>query len=474
MGKSIPNGAFADLPHRYGEGMKTGFIAALLIGFSAGMAWGHASEQGFVLLLPTDFYINAGVASVALTIVLIAVLPARTADLIFASRPLLPRFPGGLRHGASLLASVALAYAVWRGFTGPRDPLANPMPLMIWTVWWIGLVSLQGLIGNHWRYTNPWTGVAALLSNITGTRAPFRYPRALGHWPALALFIAFAAFLLADPAPADPARLAAFAGLYWYVAFLGLVSFGPAWLVRAEAFTVMMRAYGQMGLFGPRGRRVGVGLWGWQTVRRNAPPVALATFALVLLGTGSFDGLNETFFWLSALGINPLEFPGRSAVILQTLTGLIAVNAALIAAFAACLWLGERIAGSGRSLRQAYCLFAPSILPIALAYHVAHYLTSFMVDGQYVLKVFNDAAGLGQFYVTTGFFNTPGTVKAIWLSQAGAVVLGHVVAILLAHALAMRDQHSTRRAVLGQAPLAAFMVAYTFFGLWLLASPRGL
>ena len=30
-----------------------------------------------------------------------------------------------------------------------------------------------------------------------------------------------------------------------------------------------------------------------------------------------------------------------------------------------------------------------------------------------------------------------------------------------------------RRAVLGQAPLAAFMVAYTFFGLWLLASPRG-
>ncbi|MEO0891506.1 MAG: hypothetical protein AAFY35_02840 [Pseudomonadota bacterium] len=461
--------------------VRKGLLAACLMILCAGMAWGHAAEQGFVLLLPTDIYISAGVASVALTILLIALLPARTAELIFAARPVLPRYPALLRHGISLLATIVLAFAVWRGFTGPRDPLSNPMPLMIWTFFWIGLVSLQGLVGNHWRYSNPWTGIAALLARITATRAPFRYPRSFGTWPAVILFLAFAAFLLADPAPSDPARLAAFAGLYWYVAFLGLVLFGPAWLVRAEAFTVMMRAYGRMGLFGPRGRRMGLGLWGWQALRGRMPPLSLAVFILVLLGTGSFDGLNETFFWLDLLGINPLEFPGRSAVIGQTLVGLILTNAALIAVFAACLWVGERIAGSGRTLNHAFCLFAPSILPIALAYHIAHYLTSFMVDGQYLLKMLNDPMGrgadmlgFGEFYVTTGFFNTPGTVKAIWLTQAGAVVVGHVVAILLAHALAMRDQMSTRRAVLGQAPLAAFMVAYTFFGLWLLASPRGL
>ncbi|MEL6648710.1 MAG: hypothetical protein AAFQ05_13655 [Pseudomonadota bacterium] len=461
--------------------VRKGLLAACLMILCAGMAWSHAAEQGFVLLLPTDIYISAGVASVALTIVLIALLPARLAELIFASKAVLPRFPATVQHGASLLATALLAFAVWRGFTGPRDPLSNPLPLMIWTFWWVGLVSLQGLIGNHWRYSNPWTGIAATLARATGTGAPFRYPRALGHWPAVVIFLGFAAFLLADPAPADPARLAAFAGLYWYVAFLGLVLFGPAWMVRAEPFTVMMRAYGRMGLLGAQGARVGVGLWGWQSLRGAVPHVSLAVFILILLGTGSFDGLNETFFWLDLLGINPLEFPGRSAVIGQNLLGLLATNAALIAAFAACLWLGETIAGSGRSLRHAFCLFAPSILPIAIAYHVAHYLTSFMVDGQYFLKVLNDpmgrgaeVLGFGDFYVTTGFFNTPATVKAIWLTQAGAVVVGHVVAILMAHALAMRDQNNTRRAVLGQAPLAAFMVAYTFFGLWLLASPRGL
>ncbi|MEO0751793.1 MAG: hypothetical protein AAFY25_08315 [Pseudomonadota bacterium] len=461
--------------------MRAGLIAAVVVMFGAGVALAHAAEQGFVLLLPTDIYITAGVASVALTIVLIALLPAPMAKRIFASLPVLPRGPALLRHGLSLLATGLLAFAVWRGFTGPRDPLSNPLPLMIWTVWWVGLVTAQGLIGNHWRYSNPWTGLAFALHRITGTRAPLRYPRWLGHWPAVVSFIGFAAFLLADPAPADPARLAAFAGLYWYAAFFGLILFGPAWMVRAEAFTVMMRAYGRMGLFGPRGRRIGFGLWGWQGARGRLQPLSLSVFVLILLGTGSFDGLNETFFWLDLLGINPLEFPGRSAVIWQNLTGLIAANAALIAAFAACLWLGEKLAGSGRSLRDAFCLYAPSILPIAIAYHVAHYLTSFLVDGQYVALMLNDpmargadVLGLGEYYVTTGFFNTPGTVKAIWLTQAGAVVVGHVVAILLAHALAMRDQSSTRRAILGQAPLAAFMVAYTFFGLWLLASPRGL
>jgi mannose/fructose/N-acetylgalactosamine-specific phosphotransferase system component IIC len=64
-------------------------------------------------------------------------------------------------------------------------------------------------------------------------------------------------------------------------------------------------------------------------------------------------------------------------------------------------------------------------------------------------------------------------VRLIWMTQAGVVVAGHVIALLLAHAIAIRAGQSTRRAALAQAPLALFMVAYTVFGLWLLATPRG-
>ncbi len=441
----------------------------------------HAAEQGFVLLLPTDVYIAAGVATVALTVLVLAMLPAQAGETIFRTRSLRLMPSVRLRHLTSLVSTAILGFLIWRGFTGPGDPLSNPMPLFVWTVWWVGLVSLQGLFGNHWRWTNPWTGAAKLMAFATGLRAPFRYPRWFGSWPGVFVFMGFAGFLLTDPAPADPARLAAFVGFYWYTAFLGLALFGPAWLLRAEALTMLMRAYGKMGIFGRARGRLAMGLWGWQALRQAPPGLGLAVLIIALLGTGSFDGLNETFWWLGQLGINPLEFPGRSVVVAQNLVGLLASNIALISVFAGCLWVGDRLAGLQRSLRETFCLYAPSILPIALGYHIAHYLTSFMVDGQYVIKVINDPLGDGSaflglrdFYVTTGFFNTPATVKVIWLSQAGAVVAGHVVAILLAHAIAMRGGVGRRQAVIAQAPLAAFMVAYTFFGLWLLASPRGL
>jgi len=461
--------------------MPTRFSIILMLTLWPGLAHAHASEQGYVLLLPTDVYIAAGVASVALTVLLIALLPPGAAEALFRPATLWPRRRTALRNLTSCLSALFLAFLVWRGLTGPHDPMINPLPLFVWTVWWVVLVTLQGLVGSLWGWINPVTGPAALIARLGGTRAPLRWPRRLGHWPAVALFLAFAGFLMADPAPTDPDRLAVVAGVYWCAALLATLLFGPAFVVRAEMTTVIMRAYGRMAILGRmRGRRA-LGLPGWQALAGPGAPLSLAALMVVLLGTGSFDGLNETFWWLVMLGLNPLEFPGRSAIVPQTLAGLALVNLALIAAFTACLWLGERMGGTRRPLVVAFRLFAPSILPIALGYHIAHYLTALMVDGQYVLKWLDDPLGRGanllglaDTYVTTGFFNTQHTVRAIWLTQAGAVVAGHVVAILLAHALAMRDAGDRRQAVLGQAPLAAFMVAYTFFGLWLLASPRGI
>ncbi|NCQ25650.1 MAG: hypothetical protein COW54_08415 [Rhodobacteraceae bacterium CG17_big_fil_post_rev_8_21_14_2_50_63_15] len=433
--------------------------------------WAHASEQGFVLLLPTDVYIFAGGATVTLTVLLLAILPGGLAAALF--RPLrLGRARPRLRHGASLLTALLLVWLIWRGLAGPRDPAVNPLPLAVWVVFWVGVVSVQGLLGDLWRWLNPWVGVGALLYRLTGQRALLRYPRGLGHWPGVLGFLAFAGFLMADPAPTDPARLALVVGLYGAAMLAGLVLFGPAWLVRAEALTVLMRAYARMGLIGRARGGLALGVPGWQVLASPKARLGFAVFILVMLGSGSFDGLNETFWWLGVLGLNPLEFPGRSAVVSQNLLGLLAANAVLMMAFATCLWLGERLAGGRARLPGLFCLYAPTILPIALAYHIAHYLTSFLVDGQYVLAALSDALGLGHIHVTTGFLNTPGPVRLIWFTQAGVVVAGHVIAILLAHTFAMGRGQGTRHAVLGQAPLALFMVAYTVFGLWLLASPR--
>ena len=44
---------------------------------------------------------------------------------------------------------------------------------------------------------------------------------------------------------------------------------------------------------------------------------------LLTLSAVSFDGLSKTFWWLGLGGINPLEFPGRTAVMGRNSLGLL-------------------------------------------------------------------------------------------------------------------------------------------------------
>ena len=207
----------------------------------------------------------------------------------------------------------------------------------------------------------------------------------------------------------------------------------------------------------------------------------MALFAVILLALGSFDGLNETFWWMSQLGINPLEFPGRSAIAWQNRFGMFGAIVLLTVGFAACVWVGLALIGRTASFKNMFCHLSLSLLPIALGYHLAHFLTTAMVNLQYFFAALNDpfengAALLGwdSFYVTTSFFNQHHTVKAIWLTQAGIIVLAHMIAVILAHMIALKTFRNHRLAVVSQLPVAGFMLLYTVFGLWLLASPVAL
>ncbi|WP_246209489.1 hypothetical protein [Pikeienuella piscinae] len=443
-------------------------------------ALAHASEGGLVLLLPTDMYLGAGVAVVALTVGLASVSPAASAARLFRGARL-RRSPG--RRPAPVLSWISFlvfALLVAAGFTGARDPLANPLPLYFWTVFWVGLVLAQGVFGDLWSMLNPWEGPYRLIAR--GGAAPLRSPRAFGCWPGCVLLLAFAGFALADPAPTDPDRLAFFAMIYWAATLAGMLAFGAGpWRRQAEFLTILMRWFALLAPFRLRPGGVRLGPPGWRIAAAAPPALSGAIFTLLILGTGSFDGLNETFYWFTFIGVNPLEHPGRSALIGETLAGLVAVNLLLIGAFALSIRLGLALNGpEAPGLSRAFRRLAPSVLPIGFAYHFAHYLTSAMVEGQYALAATSDPLGrgadllgLGTFYVTTGFFNTTDTVRMIFLAQAGAVVAGHVLAVLLAHALGARLFGKGRRASLALAPLSIFMTGYTFLGLWLLAAPKG-
>lgn len=455
----------------------TGLLAGLALGLGpAAPASAHVSEMGLVLLLPTSIYIGAGVAAMALTVIALTLTPAASVARSWGGARLgpgvAPRGPGLLSWGSAIV----LAGLIWAGLAGARDPLANPLPLYIWTVWWIGIVLLQGLAGDLWRALNPWIGPWRLLAP---SAPPLTLPKAFGEWPGAALLLLFASFALADPAPADPGRLALIVALYWAVTLAGMLAFGAEpWLTRCEFATMLMRRFAALAPVSVSGE-TRVGPPGWRLAAAAAPGASGAVFSLLVLGAGSFDGLNETYRWLGFIGVNPLEFPGRSAVIGETVAGLLVVSALLIAVFAASIRLGLALA-PGPAFGEAFRRLSVSVLPIGFAYHFAHYLVAALVNGQYALAATTDPMGsgadwlgLGQSYVTTGFLNAPAPVQVIFLVQAGAVVIGHVVAVMLSHALAGSLWGDGRRAGLGLIPLSAFMTAYTFFGLWLLAAPKG-
>jgi hypothetical protein len=460
-------------------------FAASSILLSPTPAFAHASDRGHVLLLPTGYYVAGGALAVAASFLVLALLPPASINRFWRRRLPLFAFDDGARTIVSLISFAGFAILVAAGLFGSRDPLSNPLPLTIWTLLWVGLALLQGLFGNLWSWLNPWYGLWRVISRLFGKRQTWRPPPWLGCWPAFVLFFAFAWFELIDPAPDDPARLARAAGLYWLLSFAAMLVFGYRdWSRRGEFLTVFFAMIARFALLERNevarneGGRLSL-CWPGAKLS-NAAPLSLSglAFLLLALSSVSFDGLSKTFFWLGLFGINPLEFPGRTAVTGIGTFGLVVTFVLLAAAFILAIVLGQRLAGSPHSLGQAAGLLVWSIVPIALAYHVAHYLTALLVDGQYAIAALSDPFALGwnllgtaDMRIEAGVVAGAGSAWWLWNLQAGIIIAGHMLAVLVAHGLAWRLHPVPSHAALSQFPLTVLMIAYTVFGLWLLATP---
>ncbi|ANT49444.1 hypothetical protein [Mesorhizobium amorphae] len=451
-------------------------------------AFAHASDRGHVLLLPTGYYVAGGALAVAVSFLVLALLQPDALDRFWRRRLPLFAFGNSFRTITSLISFAGFAILIAAGLSGSRDPLSNPLPLVIWTLLWVGLAMLQGLLGDLWSWLNPWYGPWRIISRLIGREdeaQETRLPAWLGCWPAVILFFAYAWFELIDPAPDDPARLAFAAGLYWLLTFIAMLVFGyRAWSRRCEFLTVFFAMVARFAILErnkvERDEDGRLNLcWPGAKLRAAEPlPASGIAFLLLALSSVSFDGLSKTFFWLGLFGINPLEYPGRTAMIGVGSFGLVLTFVLLAAAFLLAVVLGQRLAASRHPLGETAGLLVWSIVPIALAYHVAHYLTALLVDGQYAIAALSDPFALGwNLFGTSDMQIEAGVVAGadaawwLWNLQAGIIIAGHMLAVLVAHGLAWRLHPVPSRAALSQLPLTVLMIAYTVFGLWLLATP---
>lgn len=464
--------------------MRPAFGCALPAAFFVALptaAFAHASQSGYVLLLPTGHYIAGGALTVLASFCAVFLVPRKWLARLTRLQITLHAPPESLRPATSLASMALFAALVVSGLTGTRDPLYNPLPIAIWTLLWVALTLVQELIGDLWRWIDPWHGPLRILAAFGWPQDGLvRLPATVRQAPAVGLFFLFAWFELIDPAPDDPRRLAIAATLYFLFTLAAMLVFGERrWRGSGEFLSIFFSIVAR---FAPLGRtgdgRLSLRLPGARLAEARALPLSGLLFVLLALSSVSFDGLSHTFSWAALTGVNPLAFPGRSAVIGINTIGLAASFALLAAAFLAAILLGERLAGGKRPVMRAAGLMVWSIVPIAIAYHFAHYLTDLLVKGQYALVAFSDPfwagwdlLGAADYHVAVGVVLGADAAFRLFNIQVGAIVAGHVLAVLVAHGLAGRLHAGRRQALLAELPLAALMIGYTVFGLWLLSTP---
>lgn len=471
--------------------------------FAAASAQAHGFGQRYDLPIPLSFYVFGAGATVALSFVMAAIF-LRTPDVPGADRrlPLLRSGAArGYAHGlAFVIRTASAAYfilMVAAGEFGAQTPLRNIIVVSVWIIGWVAVSLCSALVGDVWRLINPWDTFFRAAERIhahlrRGRSLPFRwpYPVALDRWPALLLFIAFAWMELVWAGRDMPARLADAMLLYSAMTGLGMLAFGrEVWLERAEVFTIV---FGIFAKFAPLAssespaselvlRFPGTGVLDVRDTSR-----ATMLLVVALLATVTFDGVLDTPLWARmdvAIIDAPddswlwtvLDFSEAGALRLGRTIGLMLFVVVFSAAYLViCHAMATAAGGKHGAMVELACRFVFTLLPISIAYHVAHYFSYLFNGGQLIIPLLSDPFGFGwNLFGTASYQPDIGLVGPLlqWSVAVGAIVVGHVIAVYLAHATALSTFGGRRVALLSQIPIVVLMVCYTMLSLWILSQP---
>jgi len=375
-----------------------------------------------------------------------------------------------------------LIFTVASGLLGEQIPSSNFATTFVYVVFWVGLVPVSVIFGDVFRAFNPWRAIGRVVDWASGSLAgeplppPKKYPEGLGRWPAAIGILVFAWLELVLQDGDLPRTVAIATCAYSAVVFVGMAVYGVGpWIDRAEAFSAYFNLFSRISPFERRGDEIGVRRPLSGLAQLDPLPGTVALVA-VAVGTVSFDGASEGQLWLGiALPLNrTLEGIGLSPSIglgiIYTVGMLLAV--ALIYGFYELAVAGARSVGGGFTTKRLARAFVHSLIPIALVYVAAHYVTLLVFQGQAMGALISDPFGNG-----ADLFGTAGTqidytvlgADTVWYIQVALVIVGHVTALAVAHDRALVIYDDSRLAVRSQYWMLGVMVGFTTLALWLLS-----
>ena len=443
----------------------------------------HAGERGFIMLLPTTFFITAGTLAVLSSLIIVSSLPNSIGNFFLSSSKTI--FHSKKPHKQPFLSIATLlliSLLIVAGFTGNSDPLKNPIGPIIWSWFWIGFVMLQVLFGNLWSIVNPWLAMAAIGARLRQILSINKrtLPSYVNYWPAVLLLLSFLWFENISLAPYDPIVLSNVVLTYLLFTFCGITIFGyRQWCKYVEIFSIYFRFASTLSAFkwndDKRITKIQLVFPGASLLHHNALPISGVIFVLVTVAGITFDGGLRSFSWLGFIGVNPLEFAGRSQVLLANTFGLIGACLCLSAIFYLTIYIGSWLTKlpfkhSGK--------LALAMIPIAFGYHVAHYLPSFLLEAQYGLYALNDPfnlqwdlIGLSGSTIYASVQTDYHIITKVWYLQIIAISTCHIVAVYICHAIAAKYINNRKSLFIYQLPYSILMLGYTTLGLWLLSTP---
>ncbi len=315
-----------------------------------------------------------------------------------------------------LFGIIILFLLIAPGIFGNESSKTSVTPLILWVFLWIGVPVLGLLFGDIYSKFNPLN-----LFSLKSDKPESVYFACI-------LFIGLTWFELVWRRPGNPLNIAVVL-ITLFVCVNLLRYFLKKSLIEVDPLLLLHYLYSKLKLFNskPYFRSL------LDNIGNLAKLRGIEYFVLLMIGTVTYDGLRETTFWYNQFGSRTDDM-GFSTMM------FLIMNLGTILFYRFACFFAIKVGGSDLKLNHVSNLFGHTMLPIAFAYHVTHYLTLLLFESQTFFYRFNDPIGIGMNILnveepTINYFIEP---LVIWGIQVAVTLLGHMLSVVLAHDLAVK------------------------------------
>ena len=309
-----------------------------------------------------------------------------------------------------------LSLLILPGLIGNEEAKTSITPLIIWVFLWIGVPVLGLVFGDIYSKFNP-------LSIIP---SPEKKPSTV--WFAAALFLGLTWFELVWRKPGNPTHIGIVFILLMLITTGTRIIFSKA-SIEVDPLHLLHHLYAKL--------RFTLSKPIYKNMLENIANLSnfkgMEYFILLMIGTVTYDGLRGTTFWYNLFGSSTLD-------ITFSTFAFFGINIIIIGSYRFACWFALKVSGEKQDLNNISLLFGHTMLPIAFAYHVTHYLSLLLYESQTILYRLNDPYGIGWNLfgiddVSINYFLTP---VALWGIQVFVTLAGHMLSVVLAHDLAIK------------------------------------